>query len=580
MKKVNKYFTIFSIVFASLLVGSCTEGFEDFNTNPRTLAEAAPEALFYRASTEMLTSGQAWNTIYAAKYRWMQYGAGIWGYTLVQFTYHMNAIGDQVYGTYNNMGGYITNIEYIAEQSATPENYSNLVQMGRIMLIAKAIQASDLFGSLAYSEAWFSRKGMVDEESMTPAFETQEQLVTVWDQQLKECIQKLQAKLSDTNQISVKGYDRAYNGNAQGWIKAANALRLRLAGRIWKKQPAVAKSIATEVLASSNAANTFQGNADSFILWYDNLYTNVHSGDWHSVIDMEIAPYALMDYLNKNEDPRKRMYFIINNLTPANIAAFNAQQTAAGADPFSLIPDGYGRWEGSTVSTDLFATDRRRASYNLGTGASAINMRPANRPQVRLWRGNVTVDGGAAGSGGNWAPIMTNADFCLLAAEFVLREGIASGKTAQQWYETGVRASLDQWNDMGKYCDVTGYSAMTETEINTFLNKPDIKWDSSKAQEQIHAQVYVEHYKNVDEAWAFWKRTGYPNAQSNIVKFELPVITGVPQTKLMPRRVKFVYPTVGVHNYDNLKKRLDDMAKDPIFGDIGDDFGRLWWDVQ
>lgn len=569
MKRIYQLIIASFALLSSALV-SCTDGFADMNTNPETLPVVQPEQLLYTAEVQALTSGHCWNAIYASKYRWMQYGAGIWGYSTTQYSFFMNSIGTTVYDEYNNMGGVITNIEYLIEQSNTPERYSDLKQMGRIMLIAKGIQTSDLYGSLVYSNGWLARKGLEDDASLTPAFETQEELSAIWDRQLKECIANLQAKLSTGDQISIKGYDRAYNGDTRRWIKAANGLRLRLASRLWKRQPETAKAIAMEVLASANAANVFDNNDDGFVLWFDNLYTTIHTGDWHSVRDMEIATYCMMDYLNKNEDPRKRMYFVINNLTPENLEAFNKEYT----NPDQQLPADYGRWEGSTASYDSFTVDKRRTRLYLHpAGADAIDMRPANMPQVRLWKGDDDD-----GSGGNWAPIMTYADFCFLAAEFTLRENIPSAKTPQQWYETGLRASLDLWNFLGKYCDIANYEAIEEAEITNFLGKPDIKWDASRALEQIYAQTYLEHYKNVDEAWAFWKRTGYPNTESNIVRFEKPIIQGV--ARMVPRKVKLVYPNEGVHNYENLKKRLDDMAKDPQFGSIDDEFGRLWWDVK
>ena len=568
-KKINQYAAISLLALSSLFAG-CTEGFEEMNTNPKTIPFIQPEGLFYTAEIQALTSGHCWNAIYASKYRWMQYGAGIWGYGTSQYSYFREEIGNTVYNEYNEMGGQITAIEHLIAKSGTPERYSDLVQMGRILLIAKGIQTSDLYGSLIYSNGWMARKDIVDDESMSPAFETQEELSDVWDKQLKDCIANLKAKLSATDKASTAGYDRAYNGETGRWIKAANALRLRLASRLWKRKPETAKSIATEVLAPSNAENLFASNDDSFILWFDKLYTNIHSGDWHSVRDMEIATYCIMDYLNENDDPRRRMYFVINNLTPENIAAFNADVT----DSTQLLPLDYGRWEGSTASYDKFSADRRRTRLYLRPPVgSQIDMRPANMPQVRLWKGNDND-----GNGANWAPIMTFADFCFLAAEFTLRENIPSAKTPQQWYETGVKASLDQWNFLGSYCDIANYEAMTDAEKAAFLAKPNIKWDPVRALEQIYAQTYIEHYKNVDEAWAFWKRTDYPNSTSNILRFETPVIEKL--SRIVPRRVKFSYPNEGVHNYANLKKRLDDMAKDPQFGAIDDEFGRHWWDAK
>lgn len=556
-------------ILMGLQLNSCTDGFEEMNQDPAALPGVNPEEMFYTAQTQMLTAPHCWNAIYASKYRWMQYGVGIWGYTQTQYDYFSTSIGNTIYDEYNQMGSYITNITHLSNQHENAEDYSDLRQAGRILLIAKAIQTSDLFGSLVYSQGWLAREDKIDDESMTPKFETQEQLSTVWDDHLKECITSLKATSGSTSQVSLKGYDRSYNGDTDKWIKAANALRLRLASRLWKRDKAKAIAIATEVLAPSNSANLFSSNDDSFILWFDNLYTNIHAGDWHSVKDMEIASYCIMDYLNRNEDPRKRMYFIINNLTPENVQKFNEQQT----DPTKLIPTDYTRWEGSTAIYDNWTNERRRNRLYLTEGSEQIDMRPANMPQVRLWKGNDDE-----GGGGNWAPVMTYADFSFLAAEFVLREQIPSGKTAQQWYEGGVKASLDQWNAVGDFCKITNYEAMTQEEIDNFLNKPDIKWDENKALEQIYAQTYIEHYKNIDEAYAFWKRTNYPNTESEIVKFEEPVILNVP--RVIPRRVRFSYPNEGVHNYDNLKKRLDEMKEDAQFGEIDDEYGRLWWDIE
>jgi hypothetical protein len=592
-----------------------------------------PEQLFYRAQTEWLKSGHAWNGIFIAKMQWMQYGTPAAYFTgetdmQVRWTFNSYNMGSSaVYGEYNTMGAYLTTIENIVEKSPKPEYYADLVQIGRILLIAKAIQSSDMWGSLAYSEAWLARKGMVDDESMEPTFQLQEELVTVWDRELKECIQKLQSGLSVTDKVSLRGIDRAYNGDMQQWIKAANAIRLRLAGRIWKKQPATAQSIATEVLAPSNSANVFDRINDNFILWYDNLYTNISNqdGDWHSVRDLNRASAPFMNYLNKYEDPRKPVYFQINNLTAENIAEFNRQRKVNRQNPFWMLSPDYTRWVGAVMSfdrrssvpsappdmpkredyasdkafedaTDAFyddwdfdarwATvttyDRRYSamvSFALPGTSTNIDMRPANIPDARLWRGNLDN-----GQGGNWAPVMTYPDFAFLAAEFVLRANIPSAKTAQQWYEAGLRASIDTWLKIGEYCRVYNYGLswygdMTnEAAITRFLEQPDIKWNPAKGLEQIYAQTYIEHYKNIDEMWAFWKRTGYPNKQSEIITFEQIMVSGVERN--IPRRVRFTYPNEGVHNYENLKKRIDDMVKDPIFGSIDNEFGRLWWDVE
>lgn len=152
------------------------------------------------------------------------------------------------------------------------------------------------------------------------------------------------------------------------------------------------------------------------------------------------------------------------------------------------IPDNFGRWQGGTTNPDNRNYDPAvlTRSFTPAGASSSVAMRPANYFQTRLWKGNHE-----SGTGGNWAPVMTYADFCFLAAEFVLRENLSSSKTAQQWYETGVRASVDQWNAIGKYCGINNYQAMTEDEIEVFLNKPNIQWTSTRSMqlEQIDHKI-------------------------------------------------------------------------------------------
>jgi len=656
MKRVHKFLAILAVVCAS---SGCTEDFEKFNTSPQIEGSVEPQQLFYRAQTRYLLSGTAWNGIYYSRNHWMQYGTQRWdtseGSMQTRWTWFgtVNSGANGVYDEYNQIGGLVTNMTALLNNSDNPNRFSDVVQMGRIMLIAKAIQASDLFGSLAYTESWSTRAGG---ENMTPKFETQQELVDIWERELKECIAKLQANMTNTDKVSLRGIDRSYNGDTQKWIKAANAIRLRLASRIWKMQPTKAVAIATEILAAGNAVNVFSHIDDSFIFWYDHLYYNGpdQGGDWHSIVDLNSASHCMMEYLNKYNDPRRPVFFRTTNITPANIASFNAYIKSTRANPFQLIPSYYTGWEGASVSWDTRRSaipsmpamepgpggtppatipswglmpnpanypsadhpdykaavdsyydnfniddlvrdpslwpsgkieyDRRYYGYSVPIGANnaSVNMTINNIPQVRLWRG--ASDGGSGGTntGGHWVPVMTYADFSYLAAEFVLRAGVASHKTAEQWYTGGVRASLEQWSQIASWCKIhdlpASGPAITAAEINAFMAQPDIAWDASKALSQIYAQTYIEHFKHVDESWAFWKRTNFPNPTSDIVKFEEVWVSGI--ERFIPRKARVNYPDPGAINYENRVKRIDDMLLDPKYLGHDKEFGRLWWDAE
>lgn len=621
MKKIYTYFAIVSILCLSLKISSCTDGFAEMNTHPEDIAAVTPDQLLVRTQSEWMRGGRAWQ-LWDNQFSWMQYGAPTWGMGGAQSWINKwqwrPGNTNPMYNEFVEMGTYVTIIQVLAEQDP---RFSNIAQMARLTLIAKGIHASDMQGSLVWTEGWLARRGYTDSESMRPRFDTQQELVVIWDRELREIIQTLQNNMNDPSQVDPRGNDRAFAGNTQQWIRAANGIRLRLASRLWNEQPATAIAIATEVLAPANAANVFGSNADSFIFWHNRDF--LFNAEWHSVHDLTAASRTIMDYLQRNQDPRKRIFFRPNNLTPELIWEHNLAildggfGTTPAYNPFNMIPMTTTRFEGMSMShdrrlilggppantfTDMdvvphrsnfpddaafeaaaldFMTNFDWREEELGwdrnqwQGGVAFR-RPASHPQARLWAGHVSIDG-VPGNGGIWMPVMTFADFSLLAAEFVLREGIPSIRTAQQWYEVGVRASLDHYNDMGRFGDVIGFVPMTEDEINTFLNMPDIAWNPAIALYQIYAQTYVEHFRNIDEMHAFWKRTNFPNTNSPIITFEPMYVGGVLST--IPRRARFTAPNPGVANYANIMRRFEQMMQDPKFGELNNEFGRVWWDA-
>ena len=556
----NIKYQILALLASVGTFSSCDADFVEINKSPDTVYEVDPVIFLYEVENAMYTAGEAWADSYACKLRWMQYCTGIWGYSTTNFT-DCAGFGDALYNDYNTVGKYAVHIPYYVEQNLADEaeSYTDLIQAARVLLITKGIQTSDTYGSLVYSDGWGTRRG--DSEALEPAFQTQEELCTIWNDELKEAAATLGTL---PNQKSMVHYDVAYNGDAKKWAKAANAIRLRLALRLWKQKPELATQIASEVL---NSGNIFEGTEDSFILDFDNYWTT--QGDWHSVVDMDRASVAFMGYLKKYNDPRKGLFFQIKNLTPDNVAAFHALSTTTEA---TYIPTDLTRWEGGTVSYDGQASDVCRTSRYLDD----IDMRPMNIPQTRLWKG--AQDNGSAGG---WVPLVTYADFCFMAAEFTL-EGVSNIKSAQEWYEEGVRASIKQWSEMAQYCQIQIENEddmeVSDEEIDTFMAQEGIAWNPAMAKEQIYCQSYVEHYKNNNESWAMYKRVDYPSTESTLITWEPIYVYG--ELQRVPRRNKFSMPVEGSENYANEIKRFEDMEKDPAFGALDNEYGRVWWDKE
>lgn len=540
---------------ATLFFNSCTDKFEEYNSDIRTIYEVEPERFLYNVQANTSSNGWEWYyDYYLVNMRMLQYGCRSAGNTTTTFTYWNSNMWKQRYDNcFLTTGSYMRHMEYLASLLSNADAYAHAVEAARVTLIYQSMFTSDAHGSLAYTQGWSLRSGGDIEE---PEFETQETLYGIWDEELKTAISKFK---NSSNQVSIANYDMAFAGDMTKWVKAANALRLRLALRWMKRDMSKAKSIAAEVLSSSELPSSMD---DSFVIWLSGKESN--HGDYESVNDLIRGTKTFMGYLNKYNDPRKRMFFRANNLTEENVATWNA------ANPDDLLNE-YGRYEGGTSNYDAIG-ESQWAKMHKSRSINGINMSPLNLPQTRIFSG--LYDGG---SGGTWYPKLTHADFCFMAAEFVL-EGVSSSKTAEQWYTEGVRSSLELWNKAGDFCKIHNYEAMTQEEIETFMAQEGIKWDASIGKEQIYAQTYVEHFKNSNEAHALYRRVAYPNPTSPIIANEECYVNGALQS--VPRRFVFSYPIAGTTNYTNQVNRLKKMEEDPDFGDVTDAFGRVWWDKK
>jgi len=84
-------------------------------------------------------------------------------------------------------------------------------------------------------------------------------------------------------------------------------------------------------------------------------------------------------------------------------------------------------------------------------------------------------------------------------AEAVQRLGVVAPKTANQYFQEGITASMDEIGVLAS--DRTAYFAANPTIVNL---QPGTEID------QIISQKYVALTGNGIEAWDDWRRTGFP----------------------------------------------------------------------
>ena len=104
----------------------------------------------------------------------------------------------------------------------------------------------------------------------------------------------------------------------------------------------------------------------------------------------------------------------------------------------------------------------------------------------------------------------------------------------------------------------------TDAAFNTFISSPDVAYTEAKALELIGTQKWIALYYMGYEAWAEWRRTGYPVLT--------PAAKPLNTSGLIPRRM--AYPTT--------EAQLNKVNYDAAIARQGADNQetRVWWDKK
>lgn len=146
--------------------------------------------------------------------------------------------------------------------------------------------------------------------------------------------------------------------------------------------------------------------------------------------------------------------------------------------------------------------------------------------------------------------VLTYAQVLFAQAE-AAQLGWISG-SAKTFYEAGIKASMEQW---GVY---------TIDAYTKYIAQPDVAFTSTKAIEQIATQRWIALFYQNSEAWAEWRRTGFPVLKPA----EKPLNGGTD----IPRRMAYptTEPTLNKTNYQAL---IASQGAD-------DQYTRVWWDKK
>ena len=529
--------SLYFITLAAVLCStSCSQDhLDEVNTNPNAASAANLNPNY------LLTDGQLGyaNTGYAQ----LLYQAPAIQALASTFNYYGN--GDK----YTNSGGFtgyqalIFNNGYTAlsrlnqaievanAQSAT--RFSNVIAISNIMKVMIFQRITDTYGDIPYSEALMAAQGIT-----TPKYDKQQDIYPALLTQLESAINSL-----DTAGPLATG-DLFYGGNVAQWKKLGYSLMVRVAMRMTKVDPAMAKTWTEKAVAGG----TMTATSDNAIVKTDasNGDTqNASSGALLTTDDFREVKWSktLIDYLRTTSDPRLGVIAEI----PQAGAINNANQNLTGnTDPTVQrgLPNGYDLTGGAF---DI----RKRADYPgpTGTGADIAPLGNYSRP-----RANVYIKRNAPNF------VLTYAETELLLAEAATR-GWSVGADASTHYANGVRSALQSLAQMDAAATIDAATITSYVAAN-----PLTTTTMATALKQINEQYWLETSTtfNFIEGWFNWRRSGYP--QLTPVNYPGNVTNGT-----IPRRI--VYPSTEISNnptgYQSGVASLNG-------GDVLT--ARVWWD--
>ena len=323
----------------------------DANLSPGTLYSVKPEDEFLAAASGSQDDFEYYYDVYRALNFWLQYATngGTSGNAL-NFT-NPSANFNYRYGKvfYGRVGTRLADGIHIIDNMSADEK-AKYVYMKAIFQIFKAYYAfyvSDINGSIPYTEAFQGRYG----GTLTPKYETQQQLFDLLDQEIKTAVATL--KTAQTVTQTMLGNNDPFFGTSAdqktAWIKAGNALRLKVGMRLMKRNPAKLATIANEVIADPVQMSNVD---DSWTLFTGASYADPN-GNWNPAGFLASKP--IVDFMNAKGDPRLRIFYRPNTTAGLYVGSFPARmiQDYPQISPCTQRPEQYPSYSTGCLHQDM-----------------------------------------------------------------------------------------------------------------------------------------------------------------------------------------------------------------------------------
>lgn len=505
---MKKNFRYIFLLLSILGMAACDEGFDDLNINKTAATSVNP---VFSLNNAVINASFVAQTV--------QYEIGV-----VQQMISPNS-GVLTGANFNQDNReatqaswqrfYRTTIRYtvdVIQATKDDATRSNLYHMARIWKALSMMVMTDTYGDIPYFEAG---KGYTD-QILLPKYDSQQSIYADIIKELTEATAALDAAKT------IETADVLYGGNIAQWKKLGNSLLLRAGMRLVKVDAALAQSTTQKALQGS----LIDANADNCVIRHDPNYVN---GPGQMLNSTEANNFYLAkpfaDYLKNTNDPR------LGSIAVRYVGVKSgSEQTADKANINPAMQNGMPLgFDNSGIVAE--ATKAGLSSFYEFSQVDRTRMVKNTAPMF----------------------IVTAAQTQLLVAEAIQR-GWATGNVAQT-YQKAIRLHMEQ---MALY---DAKSAIATNAIDAYIAANP--FDASKALEQINTQYWIASFLNGPEAFANFRRSGFPVLAPN--PFPGKAIKGA-----FIRRLTYPNSEISV-NKANVDQAIGRQGADDLDS-------RVWWD--
>ena len=542
LNRILKYAAVSALVVSTgVMTMGCTDNFENLNTDPY---EVDPDELPFSAQFK-----EPFSYVYAPQQNLFQYCFNLnidlfSGYFMTP--HNFNGSGNVDYalnrgfcgGMYENVYLHIFNNTRRLIASCDEQGLSDYGAMMRVVQAYAIQMLTDAYGPVAYSSVIEDPTG-----GASFSYDTQESVYNALFTLVDEAIAGFKGTASVAD---MQAFDYWCNGDIALWKKVANQLKLRLAMRIVKVNPTLAKQKAEEAVQGGVLTS-----ADRDILINQGLSNELtRMFEWGDC-GMNAS---LITMLEGFKDPRLPLYVTKN-------------QAAVTCEDGSTIEEGT-KYLGVRGGCNLPSKPNQWGNFSkvICTYTTAF-------------------------------PVMKVAEGYFLRAEGALR-GWSMGGSAKDLYEEGIRISIK--NELAYKGSIAGVTSISDAEIDAYrngasgqidfvdtvkaensikaMNTLGVKWDEGASKEEklqrIITQKWIANFPLSCEAWAEYRRTGYPKFFPNRVNLS----NGDINTNEQVRRLIYSDTEINTNNAE-LQKGIELLNQENTGSISGDKGGtHVWWD--